>query len=136
MEKYKYGPLVYNTTTDEDDSGNFYWNGMPPVGYDSMKIPVDPNCNQCLSFECPLHPNHTPKNFEYNEWLEDELPTVEAFSEWFEDNFINVEEIDILFYILRWYSLQGEGLTNLLSKAGKKSIDEMIDLAWPNASKS
>ena len=49
MEKYKYGPLVYNTTTDEDDSGNFYWNGMPPVGYDSMKIPIDPNGNSaCL----------------------------------------------------------------------------------------
>ena len=38
--KYSYGPLIYNTTADEDDSGNFYWNGMPPVGYDDMDIPT------------------------------------------------------------------------------------------------
>ena len=25
MEKFKYGPLVYNTTEDEDDSGNYWW---------------------------------------------------------------------------------------------------------------
>ena len=137
MEKYTYGPLVYNSTTDEDDSGNFYWNGMPPVGYDPMGIPIDPNGNQCLSFECPLHPNHTPKYTEKNEWLGEDLPTVGSFSEWFDDNFIDVKERDVYFYILRWYSLQGSSnLNNLLAKAEGKSIDEMIDLAWPDALKS
>ena len=97
MEKYSYGPLIYNTTADEDDSGNFYWNGMPPVGYDDMDIPIDPNGNQCLPFECPLHPNHSPSAVEYNNWLEDELPTWDSFEEWFDDNFINVTPRDIYF---------------------------------------
>ena len=90
MEKCSYGPLIYNTTADEDDSGNFYWNGIPPVGYDDMDIPIDPNGNQCLPFEYPLHPNHSVNNVEYNNWLEDELPTWDSFEEWFDDNFINV----------------------------------------------
>ena len=104
MEKYSYGPLVYNTTADEDDSGNFYWNGMPPLGYDDMGIPIDPNGNQCLPFECPLHPNHSPSAVEYNNWLEDELPTWDSFEEWFDDNFISISEEDCKFYILRWLS--------------------------------
>ena len=136
MEKYKYGPLVFNTSVDEDDSGNFYWNGMPPVGYDEMNIPVDQNGNQCLSFECPLHPNHKPKELKLNEWLGVELPTVQAFTEWFEDNFISVPERDYYFYILRWFSLQQDGMLTLMTKAEGKSIDEMIDLAWPDAPKS
>ena len=136
MEKYKYGPLIYNSTTDVDESGNFYWNGMPPVGYDSMGIPIDPNGNQCLSFDCPLHPNHTPKYTEYNDFLGTDLPTVEAFSEWFEDNFIKVNERDYYFYILRWYNFQSDGSTNLITKAKDNSIDEMIDLVWPDAPKS
>ena len=136
MEKYRYGPLVYNSTTDEDDSGNFYWNGMPPVGYDEMGIPIDPNGNQCLPFECPLHPNHSPTNFKYNEWLEDELPTWESFEEWFDDNFINVSVRSIYLFILRWYSLQGEKLDNLYEKSSHHSIQQMIDLAWPEAPNS
>ena len=136
MEKYRYGPLIYNSTTDEDDSGNFYWNGMPPVGYDSMGIPIDPNGNQCLPFDCPLHPNHSPKYTEYNNFLGADLPTVEAFSEWFEDNFIRVDERDYYFYILRWYNFQSDGSTNLINKAKDNSIDEMIDLVWPDAPKS
>ena len=136
MEKYKYGPLVYNTTADDDDSGNFYWNGMPPVGYDETGIPVDPNGNQCLPFECPLHPNHSPTNFEYNEWLEDDLPTWKSFEEWFDDNFINVSARAIYLFILRWYSLQGEKINNLYEKCSHHSVQQMIDLAWPDAPKS
>lgn len=131
MEKYKYGPLVYNTTADEDDSGNFYWNGMPPVGYDEMGIPVDPNGHQCLPFECPLHPNHSPSDFEDCEWLGDKLPTWNSFEGWFDDNFVNVTSKDIYFFILRWYTLRPEGLENLTNKAGANSINQLIDLCWP-----
>ena len=136
MEKYSYGPLIYNTTADEDDSGNFYWNGMPPVGYDDMGIPIDPNGNQCLPFECPLHPNHSPSAVEYNNWLEDELPTWKSFEEWFDDNFINVTPRDIYFFIIRWYSLQPDKLEHLQDKAGPHSIPQIVDLAWPDAQKS
>ena len=43
MEQYKYGPLVYNTTDSDDDSGNYYWNGLPAVAYDKVGIPIDSN---------------------------------------------------------------------------------------------
>ena len=135
MEKYKYGPLVFNTTADDDDSGNFYWNGMPPVGYDSMNIPIDPNGHQCLPFDCPLHPNHEPSAFQYNKWLADELPTWHSFEAWFDDNFVNVPSRDIYFYILRWYALKPDNLENLISKAGANSINQLIDLCWPDTIK-
>jgi len=38
MEIYKYGPLVYNTPDSEEDTGNYYWSGSPPVGYDSARV--------------------------------------------------------------------------------------------------
>ena len=136
MEKYSYGPLVFNTTIDDDDSGNFYWNGLPPVGYDDMNVPVDERGMQCLPLACPLHPSFVPENLEYNEWLDDDLPALADFQGWFDDNFISVPERDYYFYIIRWYSLQDGKNTNLIAKAGSKSLDEMIDLAWPNAPKS
>ena len=27
MEKFKYGPLIWNCFTEDDESGNYYWNG-------------------------------------------------------------------------------------------------------------
>ena len=51
MEIYKYGPLVYNTPDSEEDTGNFYWSGSPPVGYDSHGMPVDDNGFMLLKTE-------------------------------------------------------------------------------------
>jgi len=132
MKKYKYGPLIYNTTADDDDSGNFYWNGMPPVGYDEMGIPIDPNGNQCLPFECPLHPNHSPTNFKYNEWLEDELPTWESFEEWFDDNFLIVSDKQCKKYIIRWIRNNRKSLPGFVKMTqGVTSLVEMMDRVWP-----
>ena len=33
-EKFRYGPLVYNCFGEEDDSGNYWWPGNPPVAYE------------------------------------------------------------------------------------------------------
>ena len=75
MEKYKYGPLVFNTThPDDDDSGNFYWSGLVPVGYDEFGIPVDERGFQCLDLSSPLHPSHVPNHTDYNKVLEAVLP--------------------------------------------------------------
>ena len=41
MEKFKYGPLLWNHVDDEDDSGNYWWSGMAPVNYAETGIPVD-----------------------------------------------------------------------------------------------
>ena len=38
MTKFKYGPLVWNHIEDEDDSGNYWWPGLPPVSYDDTEI--------------------------------------------------------------------------------------------------
>jgi hypothetical protein len=46
--KYRYGPLIWNCTTDEDESGNYFWPGLPPVGYDKIGIPIDDRGYQCL----------------------------------------------------------------------------------------
>ena len=39
MEQYKYGPLTWATI--DDDSGNYYYPGTPPTGYDEQGIPID-----------------------------------------------------------------------------------------------
>jgi len=86
MEQYKYGPLVYNTSADDADSGNFYWNGLAPVGYDKFNIPIDNNGYQCLDAEqCPLHPSYqvSTENLEHNEFLGVSIPTLSSFREWF-----------------------------------------------------
>jgi len=59
MEQFKYGPIVYNTSDTDDDSGNYYWAGEPPVGYDSTGLPIDSRGFQCLdAVQCPLHPSY------------------------------------------------------------------------------
>ena len=104
MEKYKYGPLVYNIASDEDDEGNYYWNGLPPVGYDQMGIPIDKEGMQCLPIASPLHPSYEPVETEYNSFLKMEIPSISSCMLWFDDNFISISEEDCKFYILRWLS--------------------------------
>ena len=36
------------------NSGNYYWPGKQPVGYDESGIPIDSEGRQCLSFELPV----------------------------------------------------------------------------------
>ena len=71
MDKFKYGPLVYNTIEDEDDSGNYWWPGLAPVEYDLMGIPIDSKGLQCLSLQSPLHPAYTIKDSDFNQTLND-----------------------------------------------------------------
>lgn len=128
MEKYRYGPLVWNTLVDEDDSGNFYWNGLPPVGYDQDGIPVDKLGKQCLPGVCPLHPDYKPSETEYNEVLKAEIPTFDSVKAWFDDQYIIVEDRDIYFYIFRWFLLQRS--THPMWKQAKKPVDWMINKIW------
>ena len=83
-EKFKYGPLVWNCIGDENEEGNYYWPGNPPVAYDEMGLPVDKDGRQCLPMDCPFHPHYYFKDFitstdgikfpvsfkDYEEWLE------------------------------------------------------------------
>ncbi len=135
MEKYKYGPLVYITVNDTDEDGNFYWGGNPPVGYDEMGIPIDQNGHQCLSIESPLHPGYEPKNPQFNDTLNDDIPSLEEVRTWFDELFLIVSDYQIKKYILRWYSLKrasykSTNYRNLLAE--HLSVNEMIDRIWPD----
>ena len=138
MEKFKYGPLVFNTThPDDDDSGNYYWGGLVPVGYDKQGIPVDEHGYQCLDISSPLHPGYTPPQTEYNEILEAVLPAASEVKIWFNDNFLEVSDWQVCYYILRWYNFQQDKSTTYYKIVTEcESIEEVIERAWPDVQKS
>jgi|SRR6056300_60956 len=138
-EKFKYGPLVYNFFGEDDDSGNFWWSGSPPVGYEEptgvYKIPVDEYGNQCLPGECILHPN-----CRVEEWAEHpilgKVPDLEWCRSWFEDNFLEIAEYDLCRYILRWYQHNHKYEDTWKSWSKGKSVEQMISEIWPDVHKS
>lgn len=138
MEKYKYGPLVFNTVdTDDDDSGNFYWGGLVPVGYDELGIPIDHRGFQCLDLSCPLHPSFVPQQTEKNHVLETYLPVPELVKDWFTDNFLEISDWQVCYYILRWYNYQQDKSDAYLKIVTEcNSIEEVIERAWPDVQKS
>ena len=138
MEQYKYGPLVYNTSDSDDDSGNYYWSGEPPVGYDDEKIPVDSRGFQCLdAVQCPLHPGYEVKDedTEHNEALGCTIPTLASFNSWFEDAFIKAEPRDLAFFIIRWINFQRDdhaATSVLYEKYAQLDIEDIINAIWPS----
>lgn len=91
MEKFKYGPLIYNGMWDDDESGNYYWPGKQPVGYDDMGIPVDSEGRQCLPLSCPFHPYFVYKSTKKSQaitylFLPENLS---CYYDWCNENFIN-----------------------------------------------
>ena len=67
MEKYRYGPLIFVTKGMDEEEGNYFWAGDPPVGYDETGVPVDKNGFQCVDIQCPLHPGYEPVETEFND---------------------------------------------------------------------
>lgn len=138
MEIYKYGPLVYNTPDSEEDTGNFYWSGSPPVGYDSQGMPVDDKGFQCLDMNnCPIHPNYPvpDESKEPNEFLGLDIPTLNSFNSWFEDTFIKANPRDLALFIIRWIDFQNESSAvkkALYNKCATMDIDDIIDNMWPS----
>jgi len=130
--KYVYGPLVWNCLSDSDESGNYLWNGSPPVGYDSSGIPIDDNGLQCLPLACPLHPNHKPTIACFNVVIRDNLPSIAAFRTWFDDNYLILADHQIKLYIVRWYSFQRTKTAQWHTiQQTSKTVDEVIDVLWP-----
>lgn len=128
---FRYGPLIYVTAGMDEDQGNYYWNGLPPVDYDADGIPVDQNGMQCLDISCPLHPSYTPQETEYSLVLGTEIPTIAHYREWFEENFLAVSDNQIKRWIIkRWSStvdraVYGQVLRNY------SSIEELKEAVWP-----
>lgn len=132
MEKFKYGPLIWNHTEEEDDSGNYYWSGRPPVGYDEMGIPIDDKGLQCLPLSCPVHPQYQLKHSVFNYYLREHIPSFAEWASWFDENFITIDEARIKREILRWYAKQPARCTqfNNLKKTAN-SLNEMVEVVWP-----
>lgn len=141
-EKFRYGPLVYvGFSEDEnDEEGNYYWAGNPPVAYEQpsgvFRIPVDEFGNQCLPGQCILHPNCRVEEFEWNEVLGAELPSVSWCRSWFEDNFLIISDWQVCKYILRWYWWNNQNEAKWKTFANGKTKEEMISLLWPDVPKS
>ncbi len=133
-EKFKYGPLIYNSINDESDEGNYWWPGNPPVAYEAesgpFRIPVDANGNQCLPGESILHPNCRVEKWESFELCK--IPSLSWCREWFEDNFLIVSDYDICRYILRWCDWNYQHKEVWKDHKKNKTIDEMIGEIWPD----
>ena len=131
MEKYRYGPLIFVTQGMDEEEGNYYWNGSPPVGYDADGIPIDKNGLQCLDILCPLHPGYVPTETEYNNIIQSDLPTLASFRQWFDDNFLIVNDRQLKKYIFKSWTRNNKNSSNyyrLLSEY--KSVDELIGAIW------
>ena len=136
MEKFKYGPLIWNHRNEDDESGNYYWNGDPPVDYDSAGIPIDKNGNQCLSIDSPVHPGWQPdeSRFVFNGPLQQKIPDVASVKEWFDNNFLVISDYQCKKYILKW-------LRNTLAVRRTEAFrsfviscstqEQMIGILWP-----
>mgnify|MGYP001171829795 CR=1 FL=1 len=134
MEKFKYGPLIWNCFSEEDESGNYYWNGNPPVGYDDEGIPIDEDGLQCLPIASPIHPSWTADNIEleYNDFLEFEIPTIDGTREWFDDNFLVVSDIQCKKYIIKWIRKHKRSLPGVAKLAqGVSNLVDIMDKLWP-----
>jgi len=135
-EKFRYGPLIYNHLNDPDDSGNYWWSGTPPVGYEEpsgiYKIPIDAQGNQCLPGDCILHPNCRVEEWETFEPFQ--VPSLSWTRSWFEDNFLIISDYDVCRYILRWcgYNYTNSSFQPFIDWKKGKSLEDMIGEIWPD----
>ena len=134
MEKFKYGPLIWNCFTEDDESGNYYWNGSPPVGYDDDGIPIDQEGMQCLPIESPVHPcwRGDKEKLEYNSFLGFNIPSIDSTREWFDANFLIVSDKQCKKYIIRWIRKNKYGTPGFYDMVrDSSSLTEMMDRVWP-----
>ena len=134
MEKFKYGSLIWNCVNEDDESGNYFWNGNPPVAYDDDGIPVDEEGMQCLPVQSPVHPSWAGDNatFEYNDFLEFKIPTIDSTSDWFNDNFLVITDRQCKKYIIRWIRNHRRGEPGFHKMTqGASSLTDMMDRVWP-----
>ena len=134
MEKFKYGPLIWNCFTEDDESGNYYWNGSPPVGYDDDGIPIDQEGMQCLPIESPVHPSWIcdKDKLEFNNFLGFKIPSIVSTREWFDANFLIVSDTQCKKYIIRWIRKNQYGTSGFYDMVrDSSSLREMMDRVWP-----
>ena len=141
--KYSYGPLVWNCTSDEDESGNFFWPGLPPCGYDTSGIPIDERGMQCLPMQSIVHPDYQPTETFYCDVVQSDLPTIASARLWLDDNFLIVTDRQVARLIIRWYDLQVKKTTSStrIKQIWAKLVntyrtrDRLVDAIWSNLPK-
>ena len=137
--KYSYGPLVWNCSSDEDESGNFFWAGSPPCAYDAAGIPIDERGMQCLPIQSIIHPNYEPTETFYSDVAQTELPTIDSARLWLDENFLIVTDRQVARFIIRWYELQPKNTaeqkhwTHLVNTY--RTRDRLVDAIWSNLPK-
>ena len=106
VEKFKFGPLVYNCVNEDDEEGNYYWPGNPPVDYDQWGIPVDAHGKQCLGLDCPFHPFHIFEDSETLDIVKNfKIPkSFKVYYDWCEENFLVVTKNHIITDILQKFA--------------------------------
>lgn len=103
--KFKWGPLFYITDIFSDNNvGNYYHPGLPPVSYSTRGVPIDENGIECLDLSCPLHPDWAPNKFqvEYNDYLQVSAPKWEVYSEWLNNKLIVCTEGQAKKWMIWW----------------------------------
>ena len=106
IEKFKFGPLVYNCINEDNEDGNYYWPGNPPVDYDQWGIPIDTNGKQCLGLDCPFHPFHEFEDSETIGLVQNfKIPkSFKVYYDWCEENFLVVTKQHIISDILQKFA--------------------------------
>lgn len=134
--KYSYGPLIWNCSSDEDESGNFFWPGLPPCAYDAAGIPIDARGMQCLPTQSIINPSYQPTETTYSEVVKDDLPTVASARLWLDENFLIVTDRQVAKFIIRWYEFRVKNHPNWNNLVRTyKTRDRLVDAVWSNLPK-
>jgi hypothetical protein len=139
--KYKYGPLIWNCSTDVDESGNYYWAGTAPCAYDAMGIPIDDNGMQCLPIQSIIHPAYQPTETTFHPLISDSLPTISSARTWLDDNFLICTDHQVGRLIIRWYDSSLRSRTPQQQEAWDNVIntyrtrERLVDELWPGLTK-
>ena len=134
--KYSYGPLVWNCSSDEDESGNYFWAGSPPCGYDASGIPIDARGMQCLPTQSIIHPSYEPTETFYSEVVKNNLPTIASARLWLDDNFLVVTDRQVAKFIIRWHAMRVKNHPAWLNIVRTyKTRDRLVDAIWSNLPK-
>ena len=139
--KYRYGPLVWNCTSDEDESGNFFWPGLPPCAYDYAGVPIDARGMQCLPTQSIINPSYQPTETFYSEVVKADLPTIASARQWLDDNFLIVTDRQVARLIIRWYEFRVRRATPAYKQLWSKLVDKyktrdrLVEVIWSNLPK-
>jgi hypothetical protein len=133
--KYTYGPLIWNCTTEDDNSGNYWWPGNPPCGYDDTGIPIDEKGFQCLPIDSLIHPDYKPKETSFHPTLATTLPTIASARAWFDEGFFDVTDYQVARFIIRWYDMQHKSPSLdynwKLAKNTYRTRERLVMHLWP-----